>query len=140
MLFNSKCIFIHLLELHGVYLYAFQSKNNISFFYAHKIIVNKLFNSKFWIGNAVFQSNCIQFNLIESNWIQLNPIKSEKSIRYLKYAFGEKKISMHFNPFSFAGESHSSDTDSFSVVSISSKFLTIGTYRIYIACAYRMCV
>ena len=29
----------------------------------------------------------------------MNPIKSKKSIRYLKYAFGEK----NFNPFSFAG-------------------------------------
>ena len=34
------------------------------------------FDSKFWIENAVFQSNCIQLNLIESNWIQLNPKKS----------------------------------------------------------------
>jgi len=50
------------------YLYAFQFKNNIGFFYALWI----LFNSKFWIGNAVFHSNYIQLNLIESNWIQLN--------------------------------------------------------------------
>jgi len=61
------------------YLYAFQSKNNISFFCAqhtHCELFNcELFNSKFWIGNAVFQSNCIQLNPIESNWIQLNAKK-----------------------------------------------------------------
>jgi len=36
-----------------------------------------LFNLKFWIGNAVFQSNCMRLNLIEF----------KKSIRYLKYAY-----------------------------------------------------
>ena len=50
----------------SISLYAFQSKNNISFFCAQLWI---LFNSKFWIGNAGFQFNCIQLNLIESNWI-----------------------------------------------------------------------
>ena len=40
MLFNPECIFIHLCELHGAYLYAFQSKNNISFFCALWILFN----------------------------------------------------------------------------------------------------
>jgi len=34
MLFNPERIFIYLEKLHGAYLYAFQSKNNISFFCA----------------------------------------------------------------------------------------------------------
>jgi len=34
----------------------------------------------------------IQLHPIESNWIQSNP---KKSIRYLKYTFGYKKISIH---------------------------------------------
>ena len=37
------------------------------------------------------------FNPIEPNWIQLNP---KKSIRYLKYSDSKKLI--HLNPFSFA--------------------------------------
>ena len=56
----------------SISLSAFQSKNNISFL-CTTYTLWILFNSKFWIGNAVFQSNCIQLNLIESNWIQLNP-------------------------------------------------------------------
>ena len=71
----------------GAYPYAFQSKNNVSFFCAFWIH----FNSKFWIGNAVFQSNCIQLNLIESNWIQLN----SKKYSYWKYI----RIEKNFNPF-----------------------------------------
>jgi len=41
----------------------------------------------------------IQLHPIEYNWIQLNPIKSKKSIRYLKYALDRKKfqsILIHF--------------------------------------------
>jgi len=45
--------------LHGAYLYAFQFKNNISFF----CVLWILFNSKFWIEECSFS-------------IQLNPIKS----------------------------------------------------------------
>ena len=72
-----------------------------------------LFNSKFWIGNAVFQSNCIQLNLIESNWIQLSP---KKIFAILKYVFREKKISIHFDLFSFIEISFSLQIDNLIVV------------------------
>jgi len=69
-----------------LHLYAFQSKNNITFFCAHKHNYCEYYSiQNFENGNAVFQSNCIQSNLIESNRIQLNP---QKNIHYLKYAFG----------------------------------------------------
>ena len=65
MFFNAWMHFYSFIGI-GAYLYTFQSKNNISFFCALWI----LFNSKFWIANAVFQFNCIQLNSIESNYIQ----------------------------------------------------------------------
>jgi len=68
--------------LHGAYLYAFQFKNNISFFRALWI----LFNLKFGIGSFSIQLHAIESN--ESNWIQLNP---KKSIRYLKYSHSDRK-------------------------------------------------
>jgi len=66
----------------SISLYAFKFKNNISFFCALWILQFKILNRKC--------SFSIQLHPIESNWIQLNPIKSKKSIRYLKYAFGWK--------------------------------------------------
>ena len=51
--------------------------------------------------------NTVQFKIFNRKYsfsIQLNPIKSKKKYSlFKKYAFGYKKISIHFNPFSFAG-------------------------------------
>ena len=57
-----------------------------------------LFNSNFLNRKCSFS---IQLHPIESNWTQLNPIKSKTSIRYLKCIRIEKNFNS-FHPFSFA--------------------------------------
>ena len=88
MLFNPEFIYRNCME-------------HISMPFNLKIILAfSVHCSKFWIGNAVFQSNCVQLNLIKSNWIQLNP---KKKYSLFKIRIRIKKNSIHFNPFSFAG-------------------------------------
>ena len=60
---NTFQFWIHFYSFIKIAWSIFLFKNNISFFYALWI----LFNSKFWIANAVFQFNWIQLNLIETN-------------------------------------------------------------------------
>ena len=93
MLFNSENAFLFIYRNCMEHISMSFNLNNINFFCAQLWI---LFNSKFWIGNAVFQSNCIQLNLIESNWILLNPIKSKKKYSLFKIRI---RIEKNFNLF-----------------------------------------
>ena len=69
ILFNPECIFIHLYELHRAYLYAFQSKNNISIFCASWILF-RIVNRKYNFFNLIkFKNNISNFC---ATWILLN--------------------------------------------------------------------
>jgi len=79
MLFNSECIFRNCMEYISMPF-------NLKIILAFSVHCEYCSSQNFGIGNAIFQSN----------WIQLNPIKSKKKYSLFKIFIQIKK---NFNPF-----------------------------------------